>query len=58
MKWEGDWWGITITAESESDNELLDNLSESLPKIPASTYDGGELESRQINGFKSIILNR
>jgi hypothetical protein len=58
MKWKAEWWGITVIAENEDDNILIDKMTESLPVLPEETYDGGEIKIEINNGFKSIIFNR
>ena len=58
MKWKADWWGITVDAENEADNALIDKLDKSLDANPIETYDGGELEFKTNNGLKSIVFNR
>lgn len=58
MKWETDWWGITVTAESQADNDLIDKLSGSLPEKTEERYEDGEIKLETNNGFKKIIFNR
>jgi len=48
MKWEADWWGVTLIAESPSgetteDMELLLNLSKKLSVKTDKYYEHGEI---------------
>ena len=58
MKWNTDWWGITITSENEADNILIDMLTKALPAKTENAYEEGYIEIKTNDGLKSIILHR
>ena len=67
MKWESDWWGITIIAESPNgemseDMKLIEELAEKLPVKTENCYEGGIITIsdefvEKIRVFK-LIFNR
>ena len=43
MKWQSDWWGITIESESKQDDTILALLKELLPEHTRNCYDTGKV---------------
>lgn len=58
MKWSGHWWGTVITAESEDDNERLEQMLLVLKPEPHETYEDGELVVNRKSKFITVIFNR
>lgn len=59
MKWEAEWWGTTIIAESEADNDLIDKLTKALPEEAVDYYEKGEIKTETTcDGMKKLIFNR
>lgn len=61
MRWIGDWWGITLVAETEGDKILLKSLLSLLPEKPriSETYGFGKLETKtEEAGEFRLIFNR
>jgi hypothetical protein len=61
MRWKSDWWGITLVAESEDDNDFLLNLKTKLPESPLEleTYEDGNIQvDVDKNNAVSLVFNR
>lgn len=44
MRWESEWWGITIIAENQEDDQLFEMLLKRLPGLASDHYEDGTLE--------------
>ena len=58
MKWKTAWWGITLVAENEADNQLIGKLADSLPKEASDAYDDGVLSIKTEDGLKRLVFDR
>lgn len=60
MKWFSEWWGITITAETKMDTDLLVELSNRLPKkLDAwDCHEAGTLDVEEDKGILYLVFCR
>jgi len=55
MKWETEWWGVMIIAETEQDEKVLRDLYNLLPKDPVHGYEEATIEIYNGNNNETIL---
>ena len=55
MRWESEWWGIMIVAETEEDEQFLRDLHVVLPKEATRCYEDGIREICGGNHNETIL---
>jgi hypothetical protein len=59
MRWEAEWWGVALIAETEQDEHLLEELDQRLPEQAEPRYERGAKELlRAKDGALSLVLER